>query len=128
MREFDLQRAFLGLGRRPKDFEDQPGASSTLVFQAFQDCAAGSATGASITHPIHLMPGDEPDDLLDLALAKIGRGPDLTDPARLARPRSSDRCGARDRRLPQAAPPNRVMTYDPFAIGITGGACADKGR
>ena len=25
------------------------------------------------------MPGDEPDDLLDLALAKVGRGPDLTD-------------------------------------------------
>ncbi len=25
------------------------------------------------------MPGDQPDDFLDLALAEIGRGPDLTD-------------------------------------------------
>ncbi len=80
MREFDLQRAFLGLGTAAEDFEDQPGAVKHLGVPGLLKVALLDRRQRAIHHhQLDLVPGDEPDDLLDLALAKIGRGPDLTD-------------------------------------------------
>src|SRR5450759_5687623 len=80
MREFDLQRAFLGLGSAAKDFEDQPGAVENLGVPGFLEVALLYRRQRAIHHhQFDLVPGDETDDLLDLALAEIGRGPDLAD-------------------------------------------------
>ena len=54
--------------------------SSTLVFQAFSRlrCWIGDSAQSITTSSIS-WPAMRPDDLLDLALAEIGRGPDLAD-------------------------------------------------
>ena len=80
MRQFDLQRAFLGLGAAAEDFEDQPGAVEDLGVPGLLEIALLDRRQRAIHHhQFDLVPGDEPDDLLDLALAEIGRGPDLAD-------------------------------------------------
>src|SRR3979409_2182080 len=79
MRELDLQRAFLGLGTAAKDVEDQPVAVQHLGVPGLLKIALLDRRQRAIHHhQLDLMPGDEPDDLLDLALAKVGGGPDLT--------------------------------------------------
>ena len=74
------------------------------------------------------MPRYQPDDLLDLALAEIGRGPDLAD-------RRDQRIG--DRQIDGARKTNRFSKprlalalgkADPFAPRHRHGAFASKGR
>ena len=80
MGEFDLQRAFPGLGAAAEDFEDQPGAVENLGAPGLLEIALlDRRKGAIHHHQFDVVPGDESDDLLDLALAEIGRRPDLTD-------------------------------------------------
>ena len=80
MRQFDLQRAFLGLGAAAEDFEDQPGAVEHLGVPGLLEIALLDRRQRAIHHhQFDVVPGDEADDLLDLALAEIGRGPDLAD-------------------------------------------------
>ena len=80
MREFDLQRAFLGLGAAAEDFQDQPGAIENLGAPGLLEVALlNRRQGAIHHHQFDLVPGDQADDFLDLALAEIGRRPDLAD-------------------------------------------------
>jgi hypothetical protein len=80
MRQFDLQRAFPGLGAAAEDFQDQPGAVEHLGVPGFLEIALLDRRQRAIHHhQLDLVAGDEPCDLLDLALAEIGRGPDLAD-------------------------------------------------
>jgi len=80
VRELDLQCAFFGLGAAAEDFEDQSGAVQNLCVPSFLKIALLDRRQRAIHHhQFDRVPGDESDDLLDLALAKIGRGPDLTD-------------------------------------------------
>ena len=80
MREFDLQRAFLGLGAAAEDFQDQAGAVEHLGVPGLLQIALLDRRQRAIHHhQFDLVPGDEADDFLDLALAEIGRGPDLAD-------------------------------------------------
>ena len=80
MRQFDLQRAFLGLGAAAEDFQDQAGAVENLGVPGLLEIALLDRRQRAIHHhQFDVVPGDEPDDLLDLALAEIGRGPDLAD-------------------------------------------------
>ena len=80
MRQFDLQRALLGLGAAAEDFQDQPGAVENLGIPGLLQIALLDRRQRAIHHhQLDLVPGDEADDFLDLALAEIGRGPDLAD-------------------------------------------------
>ena len=80
MRELDLQRAFPGLGAAAEDFEDQSGAVENFRVPGFLKVALLDRRQRAIHHhQFDLVPGDEADDLLDLALAEIGGWPDLTD-------------------------------------------------
>ncbi len=80
MCEFDLQRAFLGLGAAAEDFKDQPGAVEDFGVPGFLEVALLDWRQRAIHHhQLDLVAGNESEDLLDLALAEIGRGPDLTD-------------------------------------------------
>ncbi len=80
MRQFDLQRAFLGLGAAAEDFEDQPGAVEHLGVPGLLEIALLDRRQRAIHHhQFDVVPGDQAGDLLDLALAEIGRGPDLAD-------------------------------------------------
>ncbi len=80
MRQFDLQRALLGFGAAAEDFEDQPGAIENLGAPGLLEIALLDRRQRTIHHhQFDVVAGDEADDLLDLALAEIGRGPDLTD-------------------------------------------------
>ena len=80
VRKLDLKRAFLGLGAPAKDFKDQPGAVENLGIPGlFKIALLDRRQRAIHHHEIDLMPGDKACDLLDLALAEIGRGSDLAD-------------------------------------------------
>jgi hypothetical protein len=80
MREFDLQCAFPGLGAAAEDFQNQPGAVEYLGVPGLLKIALLDRRQRAIHHhQFDLLPGDQSDDLLDLALAEIRRGPDLTD-------------------------------------------------
>ena len=85
MRELDLQRAFLGLGAAAEDFQNQPGAVENLGVPGLLQIALLDRRQRAIHHhQFDMLAGNEPDDLLDLALAEIGRGPDLADTERSA--------------------------------------------
>src|ERR1700733_9102629 len=80
MCQFDLQRAFPGLGATAEDFQDQSGAVEHLGVPGLLEIALLDWRECAIHyHKFDVMPGDEAGDLLDLALAEIGRGPDLAD-------------------------------------------------
>ena len=80
MRKLDLQRAFLGLGAAAEDFQDQPGAVEHLGVPGLLEIALLDRRQRAVHHhQFDVVPGDETDDLLDLALAEIGRRPDLAD-------------------------------------------------
>ena len=80
MRKLDLQRAFLGLGAAAEDFQDQPGAVEHLGVPGLLEIALLDRRQRAIHHhQFDVVARDQPGDLLDLALAEIGRGPDLAD-------------------------------------------------
>ena len=80
MRQLDLQRAFLGLGAAAEDFQDQPGAVDHLGVPGLLEIALLDRRQRAVDHhELDVVAGDQPGDLLDLALAEIGRGPDLRD-------------------------------------------------
>src|SRR5216684_1052463 len=80
MREFDLQRAFPGLGAAAEDFQNQPGAVEYLGVPGLLKIALLDRRQRAIHHhQFDLLPGDQSDNLLDLALAETRRRPDLTD-------------------------------------------------
>ncbi len=80
MREFDLQRTFLGLGAAAEDFEDQSGAVENLGVPGLLQIALLDRRQRAIHHyQFDIVAGDQSDDLLDLALAEICRRPDLAD-------------------------------------------------
>src|SRR3954451_24694074 len=80
MRKLDLQRAFLGLGAAAEDFEDQPGAVEHLGVPGLLEIALLDRRQRAIHyHEFDVMPADEPNDLLHLALAEGGRWPNLAD-------------------------------------------------
>ncbi len=80
MRELDLQHALLRLGALAEDFEDQAGAVEHLGRpRLFQIALLHRRQRAIHHHETDLVRFDEPGNLLDLALADIGRGPDLVE-------------------------------------------------
>src|SRR5882757_3613000 len=80
MRELDLQRTFLGLGAPAENLENQSGAVEHLGVPGFLEIALLDWRQRAVHHDkLDLVAGDQPDDLLDLALAEISRGPDLAD-------------------------------------------------
>ncbi|MGY4217090.1 hypothetical protein ACVMFB_003589 [Bradyrhizobium sp. USDA 4522] len=80
MGELDLQRAFLGLGAAAEDFQDQAGAVEHLGAPGLLEIALLDWRQRAIHHhELDLVAGDEAVDLLNLALAEIGRGPNLAD-------------------------------------------------
>ena len=78
MRKLDLQRAFFCLGAAAEDFEDQPGAVDNLGVPGLLEVALLDRRQRAIHHhQFDVVTGDEAHDLLDLALADIGRRLDL---------------------------------------------------
>ena len=68
MREFDLQRAFLGPRAFAEDFEDQRGAVQNLGVQLFFEIALLHRGQRMVEdHDLDLLFLDDPGDLLDLA-------------------------------------------------------------
>ena len=80
MRELDLERAFPGLGAAAEDFQNQSGTVEHLGVPGLLEIALLDRRQRAIHHhKFDLVPGDQSDDLLDFALAEIGRGTDLVD-------------------------------------------------
>src|ERR1700756_3388410 len=80
MREFDLQRALLRFRAAAKDFQDQAGAIKHLGVPGLFQVSLLNRRQRAIHHDqLDVMAGDETDNLLDLALAEIGRGANLSD-------------------------------------------------
>ena len=80
VRELDLQRAFLGLGAAAEDFQDQPGAVEHLGVPGLLEIALLNWRERAIhDDELDSLAGDDAQDFLDLALAEIGRRPDLID-------------------------------------------------
>ncbi len=76
MGKLDLQRAFLGARPAPEDLKDQPGPVDDLDAPfLLQIALLNRAQRAVHHHEVDFLGRDEPGDLLDLALAEIGRGP-----------------------------------------------------
>src|SRR6202035_2489160 len=80
MRQSDLQRAFPRLGAAAEDFENEAGTIKNLGVPGLLEIALLDWRQRAIHHhAFDVVRGDETDDLLDLALAEIGRGTDLAD-------------------------------------------------
>jgi hypothetical protein len=80
MRELDLQRAFSCFGAPAKNFEDQASAVEHLCVPGLFEIALLDRRQRAVHHDeFDVMAGDEADHLLDLALAEVGRRPDLAD-------------------------------------------------
>ncbi len=80
MRKLDLQRALLGLGAAAEDFQDQAGAVENLGVPRLLEIALLDRRQRAIHHhEFDVVARDQAGDLLDLALAEIGRRPDLAD-------------------------------------------------
>src|ERR1700691_2936114 len=80
MRKLNLQRAFPGLGAATKDFQDQAGAVEDLGAPGFLEIALLDRRQRAIHHhEFDLLSGNEPHDLLAVALAETRRGPALSD-------------------------------------------------
>ena len=80
MRQLDLQRAFLGLGAAAEDFQDQTCAVENLGIPRLLEIALLDRRQRAIHHhQFDVVARDQAGDLLDLALAEIGRRPDLAD-------------------------------------------------
>ena len=146
MRELDLQRAFAGAGAPAEDFQDQPGAVEHLGAPGLFEIALLHRRERAIHHhDAGLVAFDEAGDLLDLALADEGRGPDVAErddagrddveidgarePDRLVELRLRRARGlrvARRRSLPAAAP-RRYGPIDDRAAGLRA-AAAGSGR
>ncbi len=78
MRQFDLQRAFLGARALAEDFENETGAVDDLGVPGFLQIALLHRRKRAVHgHERDLLRLDDRADLLDLALAEIGRGPHL---------------------------------------------------
>ena len=80
MRELDLQRAFLGARAPAEDFQDQPGAVEHLGVPGLLQIALLHRRERAVDHDdagfeaLH-----QAGDLVDLAFADIGRGPDVAE-------------------------------------------------
>jgi hypothetical protein len=80
MRQFDLQRTFLGLGAAAEDFQNQPGAVENLGVPRLLEIALLDRRQRAIHHhKFDVVARDQAGDLLDLAFAEIARRPDLAD-------------------------------------------------
>ncbi len=77
MRKLDLQRAFLGARALAEDFEDQPGAVDDLRVPGLLQIALLHRRERAVDeHEAGFLRAHDAFDLLDLALAEKGRGPD----------------------------------------------------
>ena len=75
MRQFDLQRAFLGLGATAEDFEDQPGAVEHLGVPGLLEIALLDRRQRAVHHDdADLERSHQAGSLLDLAFAQKRRG------------------------------------------------------
>src|SRR5260370_28950365 len=81
MRVLDLQRPFAGMRALPENFEDQPGAVEHLGVPGLLEVALlHRRNGAIHDDEIDLEGLGDPRDLVDLALAQVGPGPNFGDP------------------------------------------------